>query len=138
MSKAYVVAGIVLCFILLLITWLFLGDFGNFAKRLGEGAKDAALGEQNKIIGTWFVNTSDDSITFLSNGGYTSTMMHYGAGTYIFEGDALVLTIQVGEPNGDSAFAEGEVTYNYDFLDDSTLVLTHVESRVSEIFIKQE
>ena len=138
MNKVWVVAGVVLCFVLLLGAWLFLGDFGNFAKLLGEEAKDATLGEQNNLIGTWLLDSSDDSIAFLSNGGYSSTMVRYGAGTYVFEGDVLVLTVQVGESNGDSAFAEGEVTYDYDFLDDTTLVLTHIESGAREIFTKQE
>ena len=138
MNKVWIVAGIVLCFALLLGAWVFLGDFSNFAKRLGSEGKDIALGDQNSIIGTWILEESSETITFLSNGGYSSTIEYYGAGTYAFKGEVLELTVQVGGSNGDSAYAEGKITFNYDFFDDNTLILTNVESGDSQVFAKQE
>ena len=53
MKKIFVFAGAVLLFILLLTTWLFIVDFSDFAKVLGDKTKDAGTDEKTKFIGTW-------------------------------------------------------------------------------------
>jgi hypothetical protein len=137
MNKVWIVAGVILCIVLLLGAWVFLGDFSNFAKRLGSEGKDIALGDQNTIVGTWVLNGTDCSITFLSNGGYTSTLRHYGAGTYFFEDGTLVFNIEISEINGDSEFTVSEMIFDYDFFDDNTLILIDNEDGTSEVFKKQ-
>ena len=53
MKKILILAGAVLLFVLLLTAWLFITDFSYFAETLGEGAKEIALDEKSKFIGTW-------------------------------------------------------------------------------------
>lgn len=52
MQKIFILAGVVLLFVLLLTAWLFIIDFNIFAETLGEGAKEAALDEKSRFIGT--------------------------------------------------------------------------------------
>ena len=53
MKKIFILAGAVLLFVLLLTTWLFVIDFSDFAKSLGDKTKDTGTDEKSKFIGTW-------------------------------------------------------------------------------------
>lgn len=53
MKKIFIFAGVVLFFILILTTWLFIVDFSDFAKFLGKEVKESSNDEKSKFIGTW-------------------------------------------------------------------------------------
>jgi hypothetical protein len=80
MKKIFILAGVVLLFVLLLTAWLFIIDFNIFAETLGEGAKEAALDEKSRFIGTWETQYIEVDDRFV---GYS--------GVYIFSADGTGL-----------------------------------------------
>ena len=69
MKKIYILAGSVLFFVLMLTTWLFVINFSDFAKNLGQKTKDSSLDEKSKFIGTWKTTYFEDDDRFIGYNG---------------------------------------------------------------------
>ena len=52
MNKTWAFTLIIVCGVLVLTAWLFVGDFGDFAKSLGEASKNIISDEKTRFIGT--------------------------------------------------------------------------------------
>ena len=136
MIKILMFAGFISFCVLMLACWLFIGNFGDFADLLSKKSKKIIEDDTSRFIGTWESGTGE--LTFYKNGNYTSTMIFYAAGTYSIKNEKLILQMDAGEPNGDSAYSREEAIYNYSFSDnDIALTLTDEDHEASEFFIKQ-
>ena len=134
MKKIYIVAGIVLLFVLILTAWLFIIDFGGFAQKLGGGAADIASNEKSEFIGTWETTYIEDDDRFVGyNGVYRFSIDGTGSVggltcTWDIENDTLVIDYYGGVST---------LTYDYSFENDADiLVLTN--SNDTLLFIKRE
>ena len=120
LKKILIFAGIIFLFVLILSTWFFIGNLGNFAQFLGKEATKN-LGEvKSRFVGTWETNTDFSLYTFKSDGSFT---YNYIQGTYeINENNTLLLNYGSYED-----FTSSLYTYQFS-IDDTVLTLTNADN----------
>ena len=104
MKKILIFAGVILLCVLVLSTWFFIGNLGNFAQFLGKKSTNILGDKKSRFVGTLETNTDFSRYTFKSDRSFVNNFMQ---GTYeINENDTVLL--------------------NYDSYEDS-LVLMRIE-----------
>ena len=123
MKKIIILAAAVLIFVLLLTTWLFVVDFSNFAKYLGDRTKDTGTYEKSKFIGTWETTYFEEDERFV---GYNGIYKFSADGTGTIGG--LTCTWDISDIKLVIDYYEGVTTIVYDYLfseDYETLALNN-------------
>jgi len=132
MKKIYILAGVILFIVLVIMCWVFFGNFFDYTKNLSEATKDI-LDEKSKFIGIWETQFFEDDDRFIGS-----------SGIYIFRTDGI------GSIGGIESIwdiidkklvvhcYEGVVILNYDYLfsnDEKTLTLTNSNGEL--VFIRK-
>lgn len=132
MNKIWVLTGIIVCGVLVLSAWLFIGDFGGFAKYLGEKSKNIISDEKIRFIGTWETTYNE------------STSVGYN-GIYRFSSDGacsvggLTGTWNIKDEKLEIVYYEGTAILSYDYFffdDDDKLILIDADSGETLVFTK--
>ena len=132
MKKIFILAGAVLLFVLLLTTWLFIIDFSDFAKSLGEKTKDTGTDEKSKFIGTWETTYFEGDESFI---GYNGIYKFSSDGTGTIGG--LTCTWNINNYTLIINYYEGSSTIVYDyFFSENYELLTLYNSKGSLEFSK--
>ena len=111
MKKILILAAAVLVFVLLLTTWLFVVDFSNFAKDLGERTKDTGADEKSKFIGIWETTYFEEDERFV---GYNGIYKFSADGTGTIGG--LTCTWDISGSKLVIEYYEGASTIVYDYI----------------------
>ena len=130
MNKILIFAGIILLSVLLLSTWFFIGEVGNFAQFLGQKSQEIVEGEENKFIGTW--ETTGGPTLKLSSDGTASNGLNNGI--YEIKEGKLVITY-----SNLNSWDEDIYTYDYSFSNnDETLILTDINTEETTTYTKKQ
>jgi len=129
LKKILLFAGIILLCVLILSTWFFIGNLGNFAKFLGKESENTFVDEKTRFVGTWESTKDSSRYTFKTDGSFTYSYMH---GTYeINENNILLLNYDHDEDSNSS-------NYNYQFsTDDTILTLYDIDTLEAAIVLKK-
>ena len=120
--KIYLVAGAVLLFVFLLGAWIFIVDFGNLAGDLGKGAENLAINEKTKFVGIWETNYIEGDSRFV---GYNGIYKFNSDNTGTISGLSCTWDIDDNQLIVHYFGGVRTITYEYDFLDDNTLILSN-------------
>lgn len=126
MEKILIFAGVILLCVLILSTWFFIGNLGNFAQFLGKESTDIFANEKSRFIGPWETTKDSSLYTFKPDGSFT---YNYIQGTYeIKQNNTLILNYASYE---DSSF----LLYIYHFSNDDTILTLTNADNLEDIFI---
>lgn len=71
MKKIYILSGVILLFVLIIMCWVFFGNFSDFANKLGKESGKIPPDEKSKFVGTWETTYYEDDDRFVGfNGTY--------------------------------------------------------------------
>lgn len=131
-EKIYVLVGVVLFFILVIMCWVFLGNFFDYTRNLGEVTEDL-VDEKSKFIGVWEIQFFKDDDRFVSN-----------SGIYIFRTDGtgsisgIESTWDIIDKKLVVHYYDGVVILNYDyFFSNDEKILTLTNSNGEIVFIRK-
>jgi len=111
LKKILIFAGIILLCVLILSTWFFIGNLGNFAQFLDKESTDIFANEKSRFIGSWETTKDFSLYTFKPDGSFT---YNYIQGAYeIKQNNTLILNYESDE---DSSI----LLYKYHFSNDDT------------------
>jgi len=122
MKKVYILVGAVLLLVLILMCWLFIFHYYDFATDVGKKSDKASLNEKSRFIGTWETEFIEGDSRFIGTNGI---YVFNSGGTGSIGG--LPSTWDIDEGQLIIYYNEGLsfVTYGYSFADDdNTLILT--------------
>ena len=88
MKKIFIFSGIVLLGVIILSTWFFIGNLGNFAQLLGRESSKNLFDEKSKFIGIWVTNDSLSEYNFKSSGYFIYNSL---SGTYEIQENKTVV-----------------------------------------------
>ena len=126
MNKILVFAGVILLLVLILSTWFFIGNLGNFAKYLGKESTDIFANEKSKFIGSWETTKDLSLYMFKPDGSFTHTSIQ---GTYEIKQNNTVLL------NYGSYEDFPSLVYMYEFSNDDTVLTLTNADELEDIFI---
>jgi hypothetical protein len=132
MKKIWILAGVVLFIVLVIMCWMFFGEFFNFAKNLSEGS-EGVIDEKSSFVGTWETTYIEGDNRFV---GFNGVYKFYASGAGLIGGldstwdivdNKLVIHYYGGAAN---------LTYDYSFSnEDNTLTITNSNGALE--FIKK-
>jgi len=120
LKKILVVAGVIILCALILSTWFFIGNLGNFSKFLGKESTNIFVDEKSRFIGNWGSTDEISHFTFKSDGSFIS---NYIQGAYEINKNNMILL----NYNPDTYFNSS--SYKYEFsIDDMMLTFYDVDT----------
>jgi hypothetical protein len=123
MNKIFLFVGIVLCAVLLLMGWIFIGEFSGFADTLEEGSEEIALDEKSKFVGDWETSTAQTYMFSISGTGAKSGMQFF----WDLVDGRLVINYQE---------IASSITYDYSFSNDHSMLT--LEDSYDEIILTKK